>query len=93
MVTVAIVEDSVLDPSDTNSYQDTANLMRLGTNGSTTVSEVVGTLSAFGTDGLNVNYTVASATQKKGFALVMEAMAGGPPVGIGQSLGLLFVTM
>lgn len=93
MCSVTLQEDTVLDPADCNSYQDTAHLVRLGTNGSNTVSELVGALSAYGTDGINVNYTTASATQKKGFTLLFEGTAGGPPVGVGASGGLIIVCM
>lgn len=90
---VAMSEHSTLDPSETNSYQDVANAVRIGTN-SATVAEVIGDLTGYGSDGLTVNYTTVSATQKLGFALVFEASAGGPPPGVGSSEnGLIIVCM
>lgn len=91
---VTITEDTVLDPSDCNSYQDIANPMRVGTNGASTVAALVGALDSYASDGLDINYTTAPATQKKGFTLLFEASAGGPPPGVGSSEnGLIIVCM
>lgn len=90
---VAMAENSVTDPSDCNSYQDIVDAMRIGTNAGT-VAEVVGALTAYNTDGITINYTTVSATQKKGFYMALEAAAGGPPPGVGSSEnGLIIICM
>lgn len=92
--TIAESTNSTADPTDTNVYNDRVNAVRIGTN-SSTVAEVVAEATAWAADGVTFNYTVASATSKLGFVLLIEGDGGPPlpPSGIGQTLGLLFVTM
>lgn len=77
---VTIVEDTVLDPSDCNSYQDSVHALRLGTNGSGTVAALIGELTAFNGDGITVDYTAVTASAKLGFVLLFEG-DGLPPLG------------